>query len=1395
MTTRSDNLRTLSSGNNTNNSFRNTLKVGMTPSTISTRHSMAAFDSTPATMTSADFSALEKKNSIVRDSKKSTKHILEQWRKDKGNSTNERKKLSDLTSMDNAGMIKSGTEKNDVSSVLNTTDNKEKKETSHIRIASKEGREVSVENDIDDGFLNDIFQTIDNVNSNESTVSTNDVKSATTTPTANTVMNTTGINRVGNRNKESLGVTSLNVRLFQPIINEDCESQCSQVNMQEDVSLITQDTELQNLIRPAHQERHQDEVPRDNSSKMNINKIDVRRYSSSTFHSKGIYDALTSLQTSLEKSRSICNQQETQMEHQRVIIDNLKRENAALHASRKQCQSSITDSMSHLSKEMKKISDFFNLDEKVGFDAGNSDSVDVVLNFLKRINEKVVPSFLTSLKEKTRKVKKEVNESSKLLKNIQSQISKEEQDWDERLQVLNEDLQNTRDSLQGTQNDLKLVEDELNENLSLLQKTKQQVKQKEEELTALNIDVGNRHIELSEITRMCEERIESAYAIESNAKTQADAIMKKEAKIEELHESIMKTKESLEADEKTLRIKEQEAEKKYSDFEGKLQLKKKELQEQQDDILEMTASLESKRVEIESEFQRVNAVKNELLNKESILAKEGKLLEEKKKLLDIRFDELTQRQQSLNNEMDDLNRQKRQLESEVKSQEEKLEAREIELQKSLHNLDQERDEYMSRLDALEKCEAQLKAEKKELSTKINKFKSAVKAAKTESNHKKTQLESFERDLKDREQLIDEKSRKLSEHEEELQLLIARDQVALEKLRNECETKEKELELLGNKCNEKSKRMKLFSAEVTKVRNDVEKKLKIAKTELKNLDDAYTTQKQEIEILCDKKTTISVEIASAQKARDEIMETIRVKEALLEKLERNIKKERTDWEMTMTKEKALIDSEKKVATKEAHQLLSNARSEIEKRRHQYESEQHMLSSELTTKAEQLEKLRSNLLSFQEEVDAKKEEFEKYMKDENSRLELRERLIEEKAISSQEFEKELNDIRSLLSHVQSEKQEAAVNLKKVLEKSEGVQKENSRMRLKIDDMDKQIKALKLEVENVNSLKTEKIDLEGRIALSLRDFQLLSEKFERLQTERNELKESARLFDMTDRECSTLRAEKKELLQRMNAMVSEMKSFEKREIDISRREQELEAERDAFVERMRSVEENEIKLSSIEEREQKLKSESESLSNERQLLEKQKKEHTDEVNRYVALKQDLLLKQESISRDWSMIENEKEMYQQKMDQLSNLEDELNAKMSNVAISEKKLKEYAQLMKRQSKDIKAKEKDLQKVAKLLNEKKSNDSSLVSELQLLLEEEQRRYKELSDRYERIVADHDEYTEERMQQMALKVKEKDEELSRKQQILSDKLLKCGECETRLAAWQKELENIAEALKR
>ena len=113
--------------------------------------------------------------------------------------------------------------------------------------------------------------------------------------------------------------------------------------------------------------------------------------------------------------------------------------------------------------------------------------------------------------------------------------------------------------------------------------------------------------------------------------------------------------------------------------------------------------------------------------------------------------------------------------------------------------------------------------------------------------------------------------------------------------------------------------------------------------------------------------------------------------------------------------------------------------------------------------------------------------------------------------------------------------------------------------------------------------------------------------------------------------------------------------------------------------------------------------------------------------------------------------------------------------------------------------------MSSILNEKRgealSKDSALISELQRMLDDEQTKYQDLSESYEKLEAElaarplhfeepKDEEMEVRIQQMVLRIKEKDEELTKKQSSLEERLAKCDECETRLACWQQELEKFA-----
>jgi len=156
-----------------------------------------------------------------------------------------------------------------------------------------------------------------------------------------------------------------------------------------------------------------------------------------------------------------------------------------------------------------------------------------------------------------------------------------------------------------------------------------------------------------------------------------------------------------------------------------------------------------------------------------------------------------------------------------------------------------------------------------------------------------------------------------------------------------------------------------------------------------------------------------------------------------------------------------------------------------------------------------------------------------------------------------------------------------------------------------------------------------------------------------------------------------------------------------------------------------------------------------------------------------------------------------------------------SSLKESEGKLKEFAQILKKQGKDLKQKEKDLHNAARLLSEKQNkingDESKLMTDLREKLDEEKDRHSNLLEQYaiqeeelqikEKALIElqsaqsqcHFNPSQQKIHELAMQLKEKDEQLSRDRIKLKEKLAKCDECEARLAAWQKELETFASTL--
>lgn len=215
-----------------------------------------------------------------------------------------------------------------------------------------------------------------------------------------------------------------------------------------------------------------------------------------------------------------------------------------------------------------------------------------------------------------------------------------------------------------------------------------------------------------------------------------------------------------------------------------------------------------------------------------------------------------------------------------------------------------------------------------------------------------------------------------------------------------------------------------------------------------------------------------------------------------------------------------------------------------------------------------------------------------------------------------------------------------------------------------------------------------------------------------------------------------------------------------ELQRMEDELENERIDYLERLQYLEEGERRIAEYEEKETILRNDFEAL---------------------VEL-------QEKLKHEKCRIETESK-------QLDKSRHEILEKEAKVGAHEKKLKEYALQLQKQNIEIKEKEKTLQQAARLLSDKRhestANDAAQIAELKRALVDEQDRYSSLYEKYQDVrSSDREIHIQERFRQIALQLKEKDEELTRSQAKLDEKLAKCDECEQKLAQWQKELETLA-----
>ncbi len=221
---------------------------------------------------------------------------------------------------------------------------------------------------------------------------------------------------------------------------------------------------------------------------------------------------------------------------------------------------------------------------------------------------------------------------------------------------------------------------------------------------------------------------------------------------------------------------------------------------------------------------------------------------------------------------------------------------------------------------------------------------------------------------------------------------------------------------------------------------------------------------------------------------------------------------------------------------------------------------------------------------------------------------------------------------------------------------------------------------------------------------------------------------------------------------------------------------------------------------------------------------------LNQEKEMKAKIEFQNEELNKQRKLLDKKEEQLEQllldiesKQTSLHAERDECDIKKKVLVDTERKLMDYAQVLKKQGKDMKQKETDVQHSLKLLSDEKNRQISNANKLDLMVKQEQDKNRSLLESLtkleeemmikEEIISQlqsdikstkipiSQQKLRELAQQLELRdaelthkkseweevLKEKEDQLSLERLQLHEKILKYNECESRLAAWQKSLE--------
>jgi len=930
---------------------------------------------------------------------------------------------------------------------------------------------------------------------------------------------------------------------------------------------------------------------------------------------------VTTLQSSLEQSRIIRSGQEKELIHNKDIISQLKQQNQLVIKESSDYKNSLCNSIGELLQHVNGLQDCLSFDgddqprEKREHDLdGIKGSVDEIRalreisDVMKQLVVNKMPYLLEQLHENTDQIQAAKSELKRVCAQVRKAKERQEEQtrqhdktWALKQQQINQEHLQIQSKIQIEQKKLELVQTDLSQSDQIsacLRDTQQKLEQHRMTLSNINTQVSAKREELSDIEKLCEERIQSAHSIEISARESVKEARNEKRSATKTHEAAVKKLDAIKCIEKAAKLEQQELDSDRLAWGAELSLKQDqitiELQRQNEERQElkvMEESLLSRRSQLKAENDRVKSVQNQLLEIEAVTEEKLLILNEKEAGIMKREDDicnverkLVERKKNFDLQLAESDKRS----NELLSVETDLNDRLISLQQDQEEFKEEQQRLFERLTAFEKLEIELEADRNELTIKASNLSTTVKSAKEDTEKRRQQLDQFECQLREKEKTLTQQSSVISSQEKKFtenlkELALKEEKLTNDSLNFERNLKEEKAEhtkllalTISNQVEEETrlknitqskikteKSYKKLSSDVLKVKEAIKNKVNDAQLELHTIDHTIATKKNELMGLQGTVQHLSKEVDDSNKAKNDILDNIRRKEKTLTKIDAQLKSGKEAWDRAECDREKEIESTLHAKMKEADKQFATMReqtvSKMMKISNDLAFKHEEASCKLSSRARQVDLLHSKLSNITRRTLMEQKEIQEY----------RRAWEEEKSLLKRDLKESVESIRHKDDEISSYLQ-ANTALKASLDSStaheliltDSLQTKDKEMHLisqdkrvldqRVTDYERQLSTLKSSTTELEQVYEEKIS-----SLKVRAEREMKIAITRHDTSVSSLgKIDIRMKELQDDEYR-LEKERESFMKRTDALQKSEECINTRIIEMERKESELDVE----------------------------------------------------------------------------------------------------------------------------------------------------------------------------------------------------------------------------------------------